>query len=334
MVRGPLYTGAGAQHFHRFGERALSIAETWKESRRKVQALGEEVRTLSSSKGLHCVLQAEEMDRLEADAVDAVLKKSLLYAEMTILFTQPVGVSADFFNIETRHDCLRHRIGKIEVGNADSGLFIVPRSLDLVENDHDGTGRPIDETVFTGRFEADYQNPNAMKVGLDDAFVAAQLTEEARRLGPLKLWLPYVRGIDLDTLIRLRADEHEDFSRLHFALKSILIKLPEASGDDKVVEIGERVDHEIKSFEAKVKTLRKRYTASLGEITVGSAALGLCAMLPEAVEQIVSGIVGAHQIRSGTNRFIGARQERNEMAASDFHVAWLLHNRRPSASRN
>lgn len=306
----------------------MNIAETWMESRRKAQALGEEVRTLSSSKGLHCVLQAEELDRLEADAVDTVLKKSLLYAEMTILFTQPVGVSADFFNIVPRHNCLLHRVDRIEVGKAESGLFIVPRELHLVENDHDGTGRPIDETVFTGRFEDDYKNPNAMKVGLDDAFVAAQLTENARRLGPLRLWLPYVRGIDLDTFLRLRADEPEDFSRLHFALKTILLKLPKASGNDKVVEIGERVDHEIKSFEARLKTLRMRYTASLGEITVGSAALGLCAMLPEAVEQIVSGIVGAHQIRAGTNRFIGARLETSDIAASDFHVAWLLHKRR------
>ena len=78
MPSGAVYTRVQAQQFRRSRERALSIAETWKESRRKAQALGEEVRTLSSSKGLHCVLQAEDLDRLEADADDTVLKKSLL----------------------------------------------------------------------------------------------------------------------------------------------------------------------------------------------------------------------------------------------------------------
>lgn len=311
----------------------MGIRETWDESRRKAQDLGKQVRTLSSSKGLHCVIQAEDLDRLDVGAVDTVLKKSLLYAEMTILFTKPIAVSADHFYVLPKHQCLLHRVDKIEVGNAESGLFIVPRELHLVENDHDGTGRPIDETVFTGKFEAGYKNPNAMKVGLDDAFVAAQLAEDARRLGPLRLWLPDVRGIDLDTLLRLRADEHEEFSRLHFVLKSILLELPKASGNDKVVAIGERVDHEIKSFEAKLKALRRQYTASLGEITLGTAALGLCAMLPEAVEQIVSGLVGAHQIRAGTNRLIGASLETNAMRTSDFHVAWRLQRRRRPSRR-
>lgn len=311
----------------------LGIAETWRESRRKAQDLGETVRRLGASKGLHTVLQAEQLDGLEAAAVDTVLKKCLLYSEQTILFTHPVGVSADFFKIETRHSCLLHRVDKIDVGNPDSGLFIVPRQLELSEDDHDGSGRPIVETVYTGDYEDDYRNPNAMKVGLDDAFVAAQMAEDDRRLGPLKLWLPYVDGIDLDTMLRLKADEHEDFSRLHFALKTILTKLPQASGNDKVVEIGERIDHEVKSFETKVKTLRTRYTAALGEITIGAAALSLCAMLPAAIEQIVSGIVGAHQIRAGTNRFIGAQLEKTDMRLSDFHLAWRLHKRRGRAGR-
>ncbi len=311
----------------------MGIRETWDESRRKAQALGEEVRALSASKALHCVLQAEQLDGLEAAEVDTVLKKCLLYSEKAILFTRPVGVSADFFTIETRHDCLLHRIDRIDVGNSDSGLFIVPRKLVLSEDDHDGSGRPIVETVFTGDYEADYRNPNAMKVGLDDSFVAAQLAEDTRRLGPLKLWLPYVDGIDLDTMLRLKADEHEDFSRLHYALKTILTRLPDASGNDKVVEIGERIDHELKSFEAKIETLKARYTTSLGEITMGAAALSLCAMLPEAIEQIVSGIVGAHQIRAGTNRLLGARLEKSDLRMSDFHVAWMIQRQRGKARR-
>lgn len=323
----------------------MGIVEDWAKARNDADEMQDKLRKLSSSRGLHFVLLTEELDHFKPVDVETIIKKCLLYSEKTLVFSKRQYDAAVFPYYSGTSKSLRHLEKSINVEDQNSGLLFFPRGLTIVEHDHDGSGRPIDEEVFSAVFLSEpenpnavksdlekryvqrpvYKNPNAVKVGLNDAFVSAQFSERAHDASPARIWFPYVKGISLDTFLRLRNDEIEDFSRLHRALKIILNKLPKASGHRKVVEIGELVDYEINCFETKIRTLRRKYSTSLGEIGLGTAALVLCAMLPEPLEQIVSGLVGATQIKTGTKRLIDTRLEKANLEESDFYIAWLLH---------
>ncbi len=300
----------------------MSIQDRWKKNKIEAEKMLDQMKKFGQSQSLHYVIDNNYLGHMNDEAVESILKKSLLYSEKLIILTDPSNNADSPCSTHSRaKELLRAPWGANNVGD----VYFFPKEIKVVEVDHDGSGSSIVEEVMSGSFSTQYNNRNSVKVSLDNKYVSDQLAEQSDKINLVKLWLPHVRGIDLKTFMSLRVDEADAFSRMHYVLKTILNKLPTVENSRDIIDLAELVDYEIRNFENDISKLKRKNYTSLAEIGIGVSALGLCSMLPDTVEQILSGVVGAHQFRSGVNRLLSTNFDKQELKLSDFYIAWLIH---------
>jgi len=159
---------------------------------------------------------------------------------------------------------------------------------------------------------------------LDSEFEQRQFSE-SHAMKRVSLFWPQIQGITVDELAKLREDEFDAFSRLHYSLRTFLRNIPKSQSDSEAIELAKLVDFEAKSFESRMKTLRKKHALSLGEMFVGTSAVIACLSIPEVVAQILSGVIGVSQVKSGLQRGLDSKTKNWEHNESPFYIAWRLH---------
>lgn len=308
------------------------------------------ISALSADQGVHYVLDGQRLARLAPVAIENVVKKCVLYADKTIIFMPsltlvenlpsgfywqvgmwgPYADGPEVYAEVAAMKQIRDALDPIAEASADSeDVLFLPKSIPLIGRGHDGSGREVDDPAIGGNdLSGDYDAEFSFAVDTEIPQFSGPTPGQNTELSRLdNIWLPTLCGIELNQLLTLRADEKDSFLRLRYAIRSFVTKLPECSDRRAVIEVAEMLDNEIRSFNAKITGIRARYRVALAEVALGSAALGLCAIVPSDVSKIISGFLGASQLTGAISRCFGTKEQFNDLRLSEFFIAWRLHRR-------
>jgi hypothetical protein len=79
----------------------------------------------------------------------------------------------------------------------------------------------------------------------------------------------------------------------------------------------------VRSFDAKVKQLKKMRVLMALDAVVGICVMGLCMAVPTEVSKLILSFVGTYEGKEFLKMLIQDRGQMSEQRLSDFYVPWL-----------
>lgn len=293
-----------------------------------------EAEILGASHTLNFVMHENDIERalISPTASDVVmsLKKGVLYSQNTVIITQPWKFLNKLMSdgAHQRWDkgivssSLKTIYGDIEkTPSFRSAIHIIPSKIVQVEEeweDEDNWFIAGEEEMF--EFTATHKG----EYGIDVRFTDPVVTNQVFETSVVNVWLPNLANIPLDILLKLRADEQDSFSRLHFILKELIADSKDITSDAKLKELFQHVDYEVRTFETKMNTIKKSRVLKEIEMLIGFSIMGLCLTVPSDVGEFISATIGAFQGKDFIGHIFRVREQINDLQSSDFYVPWLL----------
>lgn len=299
-----------------------------------VSEIKSEADVLGASHTLNFVMDEHDIEKalVSPTAPDVImsLKKGVLYAQNTIIITQPWKFLNKLmpdgehkrWNKGIVSSSLKTIYGDIEKTQGfRNTIHILPSKIVQIEEeweDEDNWFIAGEEEMF--EFTTTHKGEYGIDVRFTDPIVANQIFETS----VVNVWLPHLANIPLDILLKLRSDEQDSFARLHYVLQKLIADSKDISSNAKLKELFQHVDYEVRTFEAKMNTIRKSRALKEVEMLIGFSIMGLCLTVPSDVGELISATIGAFQGKDFVGHIFRIREQINDLHASDFYVPWLL----------
>lgn len=313
----------------------------------ELENLKSTIKALSSDINIHIIINKEEISYLRDNEAEIVLKKCILYADKTILLGGKFEEYEDTYsyfdgdddkssgNIETYNNIekfppnMQNTIKKyISNYNFNKSIFCFPDLIRRSMYDDDTTeweGRQYSFSDF--KFSEEYNNPNSINLTLKDPFLKAQLIENAEinnsDISIIPLYLPLLKNVPLDILLKIRKDEPNAFKDFHMTLQKLLLKSHQASSETLIKELFQEVDYGVRSFDMHLKRIKRMKIFSSLEAIVTSSVIGLYFIVPTEITKLITTFIGINQGKDYIKNLFKYKQEYITLKENPFYVPWL-----------
>lgn len=309
--------------------------------------------TLSSDNNLHFIVKRKDLSIFSPRTADLILRKCALYADKTIIVggsysscterqshtdweknhvtTSTHSTYNDLQAFpENLHDAIRASLGSDTFRKA---VFCLPSSASVEEHDDD-----IDEsddarwsTRDHFRFAEDYGNPYGIPVALQDHFIRAQFVENDLADDPtidiIRLYLPLLRNVRLNTLLKMREDHGDAFIRFHRTLKKLITEAQELDSDRKLKDLLENVDSNVRDFEDEMQKVERMRSSLKKQAMVTSSAISLSFLLPSVVAEWITRFIGDNKAKDFIKGRFELREDEETLKNRDYYVPWLCNHK-------
>lgn len=173
------------------------------------------------------------------------------------------------------------------------------------------------------------QHIYSLPVGADFATVRRLLRQdgpqETLRTG---LLMPDLQNLSLQEMTQLRKDYEDGFVRLRYALKKYLDGLAEYDKERQFAELIEEIDYECRKAEDEFKIIQRKHQRSLGGMVITASLMGIAALGEFAMPGMLTAAttaLGSITLTDVVKHRIAKADQVDELAKSDFWVAWKIH---------
>ncbi len=296
---------------------------------------------LNSDPNLQFIIREQDLEfalnKSKINDVVISLKKCALYGKRAIIVTMPktLYIPTGDYRPEAKkqwsEDKVSIRLRDLyeqynSVPAFKENFYFIPEKIQVTAEEWDNdefAQYDIDSFVFSNV----YQNKYGINVSLSDPCINQHIFESLNckgdELSVYNMWLPELKNVPFDILLKLRNEEQDSFTKFHFALKELIASFEDLNSETKLKELFQKVDYEVRTFEDKLKIIKKNRAIKAYEAIVGFSVMGLCLALPSDVAKIISSVIGIY----GGNDFIKAlfreREQINNIKISDFYIPWL-----------
>lgn len=266
--------------------------------------------------------------------VETFLKKMAVYADKIIFLLSDINEGD-----ASQSRLMLARVDELTTAKIASlalqGIFyflpskIVPQ-FDEVQDLYDDGGMSGDARVGNPSFEFPYQykNHNGYYVDLNDFQITAHLFEKrfAQHGIPrvLNYWLPDIRNIPFNVFLKIREDEQDAFARFQYALKTLLKETNRVDSAEKLKEVFERVDYEVRAFQAQMEKVRKSRALKSYEMLLGISVVGIGLGLHTEIVQIIASLLGSYSVKDFLENLLQEKDKLNDLRCSDFYIPYRL----------
>jgi hypothetical protein len=282
------------------------------------------------------------------DKVEMAFKKGLLYAHKTIILTNSIERAEktyDTLDPSLYFNNLTEFIGESDVsrslriiadkykGVADfyTHFCFIPETITVCSEDWDEFDY-VDRTIHNSfSFSNEYSNRNGIHVSFSDPYLNTQFFENLKckndELKIINICLPHLVNVPFQTMLKIRENESDMFSRFQYALKRFIADCDEVDSENKLKELFLYVDNEVRGLEDRIKKIKRLRLFDSIDVGLGITTVGLCyALLPTDISQIIMAVIGSYQLKDLKDKLFPIRAI-NDLKASDFYVPWLVGTR-------
>jgi len=146
-----------------------------------------------------------------------------------------------------------------------------------------------------------------------------------RPVGCINLRVPALAGVSFDTLMKIRRDEEEAFSRFTGRFFRMVKDYEEDLESERaVVEAMEEVNDAVRQLEERYARIRRSWLRSAGEVALTATTTCLCLMVPEPFVQSLAALFGGRAGSKALQAFGEYREDVESFRQEDFYVPWLI----------
>ena len=98
----------------------------------------------------------------------------------------------------------------------------------------------------------------------------------------------------------------------------------EKLNENKLKEILEEVNQEIRIFNEKLKTIKKSRLLTAYETAIGLTTMGLCFAIPSEIAKVISALIGTYNSKALVSSFFSTKRKKIEFRNNDFYIPWKL----------
>jgi hypothetical protein len=308
------------------------------------------VAELNSTPSLHFIYNEKDIESFVAE-VDShgntlmAVKKGLLYANHIVILTKERVVlhkygdgtdnNFDDYDLLFEESNTQRRVSKSLDYEKDKERLLryttfLPEKLTYEEHYTDSFYHTEDSAYTVFDFKQEYHNKAGVQIALSTPNTKNHIFEKyhdsAMHTGIINVWLPEIRDIPLETLLRIRQDEADSFIRFQHSIKKFLNGLNGFDSEAMLLELFQHIDYHVREMEQKMINLSKMKALASINAIVGSALMGLTFFLPPDVARAVIAVLGGFQLKEYKDKLSEIYDKRNELKSSDFYVPWLMHD--------
>lgn len=161
---------------------------------------------------------------------------------------------------------------------------------------------------------------------LQKHFLEHNPANEARN-SAVNVWLPNIRNVPIDVLLRIREDHQDSFSRYQFALGQFMSNSRAMDSEQKLNELFAKVDYETRQYSEKLKAISRSSALRTYQMIVGASIAGLAFSVDSEVAKLITSFVGAYQGKEYLSAIFQNAERRSDLRSSDFFIPWLLNEK-------
>ena len=309
------------------------------------------VQNLNADTNLHFIYFEKDLQNAfkkidTNEKFEIALKKGLLYSEKTIIVTNEItahknfgdGVDNpkdDFNNFFTRSkisqtiEDLGNKYQK--VADFHDKFYFIPEKLTSKDRYTDSFYNVEESENILFDFSNEYINDLGLRVSLNNPNIKNHIFEnyctEETKLGVLNLWLPQLKNIPLELMLKLRKDEENTFKIYQYELKRILNNFESNDPENKLLELFQNVDENVRKLENRLKIIKKSSILSKTDAVIGTTVVGLTFFLPEEIYRMIIAILGSYNLYKFKDTLFKQKEKMNDFRTSEFYIPWLLNKK-------
>ena len=142
--------------------------------------------------------------------------------------------------------------------------------------------------------------------------------------GMQRLFLPTLKGIDLDTLLEVMSDNDDPTYRFRHALHEMIASTDQRLGDTVLFRAMDRIDLEVRNLTETMRRISKDRALRIFETSVGCTTVALSFIVPEWLSHAGTQVFGSLTAVDGLRNIIAMSNAKGEVARSEFYLPWLL----------
>ena len=293
---------------------------------------------LNSDPSIHFILRESDLKKAMDDPntgdVNLALKKALLYAQRAIVLTRTLEAYSGWGTdnlptipvvIPPLENVLKL---KDKIPEFDNIFYFIPEKVSDQIIDDDSSDAEFDERLppTVADFFETYKNRLGINVSFTDPAIYSHLFETKRsnsKMSVLNVWQPQLSNVPLETLLKIRKDESDSFTRYQHVLRKLIIDENELDSETKIKELFQYVDYETRVLASKMQVITKSQTLKKLGAAVGVSIMGLSFAMPTEIASIVASVVGTYTGKEFFSNLFQEREKINDLKSSDFYVPWL-----------
>ena len=150
--------------------------------------------------------------------------------------------------------------------------------------------------------------------------------------GSTVIYLPHLKGVSLETMLKIRRDEGDSFIRFQRKIESLFKVAEELQSEDKLLEVMHEVDYEIRVMNDKYKQLQRKKFLRGGQVALGVFCLVLIQLAPKEIATELGNVLGSLTVFDGIRQVSDIMGNAGSLKQSDFYIPWKLAQSKRSKS--
>ncbi len=316
----------------------------------KVSEVSNITRSLSSDSNLHFIYYERDLEQAfgkidSYQKLEMAFKKGLLYSDKTIIITNELiagenygdGVDNAYRDFDFKGESeVSQSIKKLsdrykEISNFTQKFFFLPSKMATHSRYTDSFYHVEESEVINYDFSKEYSNKLGINISFNNPNIRNHLFEnyKTKNLNPgvMNIWLPQLKNIPMDTMLKLWKDEESTFKVYQYELKRILSKIGDIDTEMKLLELFQNVDENIRKIETKLKIIKKSSAFSKIDAVIGTTVLGLTFFLPEEITKMILSFLGSYNLYQFKDSIFKQKEKVNDFKSSEYYLPWLLHEK-------
>ena len=295
------------------------------------------------SEEIHFIFREDELlsesGIIDHERLQLILKKSILFSNRAIFILKPIMFK--LYNSEILFDVndtfsdkfrLNTEFFNIQEGTSFNGLInaglinILPETITMRSQHWD---LDFDEYVYSHETSFNfslpknfYKIPIALKNPEINKYFLESLSCHKESIAVTNVCLPELRNIPLEVLLKLREDESDSFDRFHYTIRKLIGGKDIKTNESDIKILFQEVDHEIKSFNDRLKVVKRSKAIANYEAAIGVSIMGLCFAMPSDIAKIITAVIGTYSAKDFIKNLFLIPNEKYKFRESDFYIPW------------
>ena len=279
--------------------------------------------------------------------LEILLKKGLVYANKTIVITNEIvsnggaygpgygsGVSGgpyefpnNLFKTSKLENSIHDLITKYKSNhNFLEKFYFIPSRIRANVTYIDPYDFVQERKLTEFEFSETYSNNLGLNVSLRNPNVKNHVLESSR-FGVMNIWLPQLKNVPLELMLKLMEDEEDTFKVYQYELKRLLAEFDLNDSEKKLIELFQTVDENIRKLKIKLENIKKTATFSKIDAFIGSTVIGLTFALPEEISNMLISILGSYKLLQLKDHLFKHKEKINDLKSSEFYIPWLINEK-------
>ena len=157
-----------------------------------------------------------------------------------------------------------------------------------------------------------------------------QLTEDVKITNPLNqvyLYLPYINGIDIKTIIKIKEDYTDELIPFYYSTEKLFKNSSKTDSEGKLLDLMGNVDYEVRKLNNLFKKLEKKQSLKSFEVITGLSIMALSLLCDAELSKAIVGSIGGIKAFDGVWHLAHRNDTINEIKQSDFFIPWNINQK-------